>query len=196
MSVYRIHTDECLAIMLSLRDIIPYELIQFIIRLYWSLYSTPVLILRTIYGQGFELGGASSINLRQVWYPFPRGWIPEKESILYKISQIRSDVRFYEIQCYPPNDFRCDSKVPQGMSYYAMSVHPGTLLIPGPVWDNAMLYPNLYVPLTEGVQRLEQIGRDTYYNHALGHVIDIGYVQWFTESLNNPEFIAAQNKLI
>jgi hypothetical protein len=204
MSVYRIHTDECLATILSLQDIIPLELIQFIIRLYWNLHSTPVLILRDVYYDmnSYEEG----FYMKTAWYRGALGEGSEEASILYKISQIRPDIRFYEIIYtlsperqilfreieYSPGIWFRYGVGSRKIIRNAFPIYIGPLLIPGPSWDQNMLHPGFVIDIDKiGIQTLShKLGTRSYSNRTLR------YVEWFTDALNNPEFIAVQNKLL
>jgi hypothetical protein len=74
-------------------------------------------------------------------------------------------------------------------------------LIPGPLWDYAVLYPDSEAINTGSIQSCD-VSRDKY----VSAITDIGRYQiskfdgifdiilrWFNDSLNHPDFIAAQN---
>jgi hypothetical protein len=220
-STYRVHTNRCMTIILSMRYIFPLELIQIIIKLYWSLWSTPVLVLLT---SDICLHCRSMID---IWYPFPLGRLPRGESILCKLTETYPDLRFVDLRYHKqgsdPHETRllsCSSEgiehlesCPSYMRYY-VRWFPIMLLIPGPLWDHAIRYPKSNIELIDGVQVFNGTWRDIPFQAKFGvchdDILDNGevsrmkyavekpdgYIQWSMDALNNPEFIAAQNKLM
>jgi hypothetical protein len=202
LSTYRAHADECISIILSLRHnqeyTFPSELIQIIMKLYWNLRSTPVLVLFTLdksyYCRKFS----------DIWYPSPLGQLPTEESILYKLIGMYSGLRLVNIYYSDKREFEHPELYPLRIRDHA-NWFPMILLIPGPLWDHAMLYPASDIELIDGVQifnatsknGVTDINRRFIVPNSKYDVTKVDdYVQWFAESLNNPEFIAAQNKLI
>jgi hypothetical protein len=208
ISTYRAHANECIAIMLSLKHsqeyIFPPELIQMIMKLYWSLWSTPVLVLFTA---DFY---CHCKNLSEIWYPQPLGRLPKGESILCKLTEMYPGLRFVNAPHNKAIRLEHPDIYPLRINHY-VNWYPMIQLIPGPLWDHAILYPKLGITLVDGVQVFDGIWEDhvslddaepnTHRTFLLSHPkydatkVD-DYVQWFTESLNNPKFIAAQNKLL
>jgi hypothetical protein len=86
MSVYRIYTNECINIIMSLRDIFPLELIQVIIRLYWSLHSHPVLLSIML-----RSNGTPSFN------PMHVKSSESNVSVLRKILETNPNLRHYSV---------------------------------------------------------------------------------------------------
>jgi len=210
LSTYRAHANECIAVIMALRhneDIFPLELIQMIIKLYWKLYSTPVLVL-------FTSNSMCCKNLIDIWYPPPAGRLPKEECFLHRLAKIYPDLRFVNISC-DTQGLGYSEQYPLAMSYY-IRWFPMILLVPGPMWDHAMLYPESDIELIDGVQIFNGIWEDKPF-YAMNSYMGLGpdidhkilmyrpkydirkvddFMQWFTESVNNPGFIAAQNKLM
>jgi hypothetical protein len=213
MSTHR--ANECITIMLSLRysqeDTFPSELIQMIVELYWDLWSKPVLVLFT--SDNCHHCGV----LDDIWYPLPLGEFPKGESILCKLAEMYPGLRFGVISYKNNRDLEHPELYPLRIRDYGRWF-PMILLIPGPLWDYAMLHRESDIELIDGVQIFNGAWEDDaslddalsvlpcirpnfdrkslmYHPRCDGKKVD-DYVQWFAESLNNPEFIAAQNKLI
>jgi hypothetical protein len=208
MSTYRAHTDGCVTIMLSLNGVLPSELIQMIVKLHWELLSMPVLMLFT------SDTCYSCRKLEEIWYPSPLGQVSEGESILCKLTEMYLGLRFVNA---PSSDLGLyPAYVRRHIKWFPM-----ILLIPGPLWDHAMLYPESDIELIDGVQVFNGIWEDSASLDDASSVLSVicsirpkinskvlmyhpkydirevdHFIRWFTESLNNPEFIAAQNKLI
>ena len=212
ISTYRAHANECIAVIMALRhneDIFPSELIQMIVELYWDLWSKPVLVLFT--SDNCHHCGV----LDDIWYPLPLGEFPKGESILCKLAEMYPGLRFGVISYKNNRDLEHPELYPLRIRDHA-NWFPMILLIPGPLWDHAMLYPESDIELIDGVQIFNGIWEDKPF-YAMNSYMGLGpdidhkilmyrpkydirkvddFVQWFTESLNNPGFIAAQNKLM
>lgn len=186
-STYQVHANECIAIILSLRHIdeyiFPSELIQMIIRLYWNLWSAPVLMLIT--SKTSRL--CSSLN--EMWYPSI--YARKGESILCKLTERYSGLRFVNQVLENPELY------PLGVRSYSRWF-PMIVLIPGPLWDHAMLYPELDIELIDGVRVMNGIWQGNKWGYIPNYDIQRvdEFVRWFADSLNNSDFIAAQNKLL
>lgn len=172
MSIYKSHTNECINIILSLKNTLPLELIQFIIQLYWNLRSEPVLILHISYTS-------------------------KEKDILSKFLKIHPGLRFYQIRYDLYSELFIDNLVIPRSIYRYKTMFNLMLLIPGPSWDIAACQPNSDIELVNGVQIFNGIWRNKHLNATIKYTRNIdGYVTWFTDSLNSPNFIAAQNKLL
>jgi hypothetical protein len=192
------HVDKCITIIMSLShnqgDIFPSELIQIIVKLYWELLNTPVLMLL-----GSD-GCSHCRNLEEIWYPSPLGRLSKGESILCKLTEMYLGLRFVDVPCTNMGLIHPEL-YPMWVKHYAMW-YPMILLIPGPLWNHAMLYPESDIELIDGVQVVNGTWEDGINRKVLRYdpkydsrkVED--FMQWFTDSLNNLDFIAAQNKLI
>jgi hypothetical protein len=180
MSIYESRVSKSVTFILSLKHTLPLllpELIQIIVRLYWSLYSEPVLILYV-----------SSTHIRSVRADgYWDCWL----SSLDKIFEIYPNLRFHEIESDTYNNLI----FPKG-KYVHTPYFPLVLLVPGPLWDDVVSNPSAHVKLVNGVQHFNIClsKGNRYYVPKYEHNIN-GHVAWFTDSLNNPDFIAAQNKL-
>jgi hypothetical protein len=190
--------------------IFPSELIQMIMKLYWSLWSAPVLVLFTLDKSYY------CKDLDDIWYPSPRGRLPKGESILCKLTEMYPGLRFVNISYGTNLKIEHPELYPLRMKRYTNWLSK-IILIPGPLWDHAMLYPESSIEIIDGIQVFNTILKDNsfYAIHGMGHDIEDrippkilmyhpkydstkvdDYVQWFTDSLNDPEFIAVQNKLM
>jgi len=200
MSIYRVYTNECINIIMSLNHILPLELIQVIIRLYWNLHSYPVLLSPTTKSVLISL--TPKINK-----PDASGHVINTRSKEYndisKILKLNPNLRHYPI--YDPKFFtpiggesswclvESDEPIPKAINPW-ISWLSMLYLVPGPLWDYAILYPDSEVN-TDSIQSCNGFSKNEIIP-ALGKYDTTNpddILRWFNDSVNHPDFIAVQN---
>jgi hypothetical protein len=181
MSVYRIYTNECISIIISLSDILPSELIQVIIRSYWSLHSEPVLLSLT---SEVTRDLVADVGFR-------------KYSALSKILEINPNLRRYPIhdfKFYISSYEKSKERIPKAI-HSRISWLSVIYLIPGPLWDYATLYPDSETINTDSMQCCNVTSKGkitaTLGEYKIADPDEV--LRWFKDSVNHPDFIAAQN---
>lgn len=192
------YVDECISIILSLKHtteyIFPSELIQIIIRLYRNLCGEPVLLLYTHINPIINAGAGAMGEMSLIG-----------DNTLIKILEIKPYLRFCRMEATPPpvyflveSNFKCAlTSVSSKNNPKALNLDTDWLslmqLIPVPLWDYAMLYPDSNLTNTDSIRTCNRHGN----NNNMACEYDIVYpneiLRWFTDSLNHPDFMAAQN---
>jgi hypothetical protein len=191
MSVYRIYTNKCISIILSLNNIFPLELIQVIIRSYWNLHSQPVLLSLDVW-----------CLINPVTDSRLKGY-----SALSKILEINPDLRYYPI--YDSNSHELidmehiwslvesNEPIPKAINSWISWISI-IYLVPGPLWDYVMLYPDSETVNIDSIRGCNEVHEvhEGEIMPVLGKykIIDPDDIlRWFNDSLNHPDFLAVQN---
>ena len=199
LSVYRSRANECITMILCMKDVLPIELIQAIIIYYWSLNSTPVLITQ-------------NISCTVSYEDFKRPWYSSGEkdnSVLSTVRQKYPDIRHFDIvrpdlvtsvACeYEYNNYSVINKCPKGLRFYT-SWSSMIILVPGPLWDAASLNIDADVEIIDGVQVFNGYIKDRKLHEHQWHPYDMDdvqdYIRWLDTSICNKEFMTQQNALL
>lgn len=184
------HAIECSNIILSLKDIFPSELIQVIVRLYWYLHSEPVLLLSdSKWDVNHNLMSEFSLT----------GY-----NVLTEILEINPNLRFYHMETgsdviyrLVESNFECTSTLLSVIGDSAKNgVICGIYLIPGSLWNYITLCCDSRMENINGIKTCCEIlnYRASWY-HCTDHRGPDKVLEWFKNSINHPDFLAAQNIL-
>ena len=117
--------------------------------------------------------------------------------ICARLSAINNNIRFHKVKVTHMKNRTFDvEQSPKGLLPY-MEWYPAILLVPGQLWNNAMMQlgPNNQIVIKEGVQIMNGVWNKIKNKPAYTQKYDIreveDFVKWYNESSSNENFVKA-----
>lgn len=170
---------ELILLCLKEQELLPYELVQIIMRVYHITRREPMLLFIDL--PQFTYCGP----VRDIWSS-KSGNVIKEQSILYQAKQLWTGLRDNQIQLKTFDDKECFNEYPNISIAKLIKWYPCIILIPGPVWDYGISNPESQN--INAIQILNGNINGKYKIHKLEE-----YMFWLTKSFENKDFITAQN---
>lgn len=134
-------------------------------------------------------------SLSNIWDKPPS---VNEESVTSTLRKIYPKLRFYEVTAQDNSGKFDENMIPKDLIRYGRWF-PMILLIPGKLWDNAMLKlgPNNDVKLVDGVQIMNGLWKNNVLDYVQKYDIRKAseFGKWLKEGLENPDYVRVVNTL-